>query len=344
MKAPLFVVFTGTVVLLLAASMLADNQLSPKKEEAAELGACAQSVAGGFLKIAPTRDVRFQGKVTEPTARCRGGMNTVNFRFTPWVDWSNYWGAGDNSSLPVGFLAVQPPKFRGVSGALLDLEYERIELIKFNLFDNSGTYQAYVAGRGGVPGQVIKTWPEMRLPASNPDYQAVGGDGPQVCSGSLIRARTLTGICNDIRNPLMGSTGMPFARNVEFDATFPDLETDHPDEEPSRWPRRPAHARPATHQPQAVHPRAIESRPLAISDSGLPNNSVDANCDYQKAPFFNVLAAYWIQLMTHDWFSHMEEGHNAAGYMKRGLQDQAGQRRRDAADSGGGPAARLPPG
>ena len=40
-----------------------------------------------------------------------------------------------------------------------------------------------------------------------------------------------------------------------------------------------------------------------------------ANCDYKKAPFFNVLAAYWIQFMTHDWFSHLEEGHNAAEYM-----------------------------
>ncbi|OGU00827.1 MAG: oxygenase, partial [Gemmatimonadetes bacterium RBG_16_66_8] len=34
-------------------------------------------------------------------------------------------------------------------------------------------------------------------------------------------------------------------------------------------------------------------------------------CDYIKAPFFNVLAAFWIQFMTHDWFSHMEEGQNA---------------------------------
>ena len=45
----------------------------------------------------------------------------------------------------------------------------------------------------------------------------------QECKGDLIRARTLTGICNDIRNPLMGSTGTPFARNVEFETTFPDL-------------------------------------------------------------------------------------------------------------------------
>ena len=44
----------------------------------------------------------------------------------------------------------------------------------------------------------------------------------QVCRGELIRKRTLTGICNDQLNPLMGSTGQLFARNVEFDTTFPD--------------------------------------------------------------------------------------------------------------------------
>ncbi len=220
----LSVLFTALAVFALSGAMLADDQLSPKREEAAELAACAQSVAGGFLKIPDNRDQRFLGKVTIPTARCRGGQKAVQFRSTPWVDWSNYWGTGDTSSLPVGFLSVSGPKLRGVAGALLDLEYQRIELIKFNLFDNSGTYQAYVMGRGDVGGPAIKVWPELRLPASNPNYQAVGGAGPQVCSGSLIRARTLTGICNDIRNPLMGSTGMPFGRNVELETTFPDLE------------------------------------------------------------------------------------------------------------------------
>ena len=63
----------------------------------------------------------------------------------------------------------------------------------------------------------------MRLPKGHPNYQAVGGDGEQVCKGELIRSRTVTGICNDIRNPLMGSTGQLFARNVEFDTTFPEL-------------------------------------------------------------------------------------------------------------------------
>jgi hypothetical protein len=30
----------------------------------------------------------------------------------------------------------------------------------------------------------------------------------------------------------------------------------------------------------------------------------------QKALVFNVLAAFWIQFMTHDWFSHLKDGHN----------------------------------
>ena len=30
----------------------------------------------------------------------------------------------------------------GVGGALLDIERERVELIKFNLFDNPGTYRS----------------------------------------------------------------------------------------------------------------------------------------------------------------------------------------------------------
>src|SRR5260370_30989648 len=81
------------------------------------------------------------------------------FRMTPWVDWSNYWGTGDMASLPTGFITSKAPALRGVAGALLDLEFERVELIKFNLFDNSGTYKDYVSGRGGTDGPALKTWP-----------------------------------------------------------------------------------------------------------------------------------------------------------------------------------------
>jgi len=299
-----------------------DQKVSAKQEEAAELQACAQMLLGGFLQIPNQRDQRFEGKVTVPTARCRGGQYAVQYRMTPWVDWSRYWGAGDTSSLPAGFLSVKGPQLRGVAGALLDLEYQRIELIKFNLFDNSGTYQTYITGSGGVGGPALKTWPEMRLPKDSPYYIAVGGDAEQLCKGDLIRFRTLTGICNDIRNPLMGSTGMPFARNVEFETTFPDLG-----QTALTQNRHGGRIGPLTPDPQVISRELftrLQSNPAACNAGfGLPNSSPDANCDYQKAPFFNVMAAYWIQFMTHDWFSNMDEGHNApGGYMEVGCKTE----------------------
>jgi Animal haem peroxidase len=294
---------------------------NPRKQEAAELKACAQLVLSGFRKISDTREQRFEGKVSEAADLCRGGQKTLQFRLTPWVDWSQYWGTGDMSSLPSGYISKNGPKFRGVTGALLDLEYQRIELIKFNLFDNSGTYQAYVTGRAGMTGRVLKTWPEMRLAKGNPKYEAVGGDAEQLCKGDLIRFRTLTGICNDIRNPLMGSTGSPFARNVEFETTFPDLGQTALTK--NRHGDRLGLLKP---DPQVISRKLftrVQSNPSACNAGfGLPNNSPDANCDYQKAPFFNVLAAYWIQFMTHDWFSHMEEGHNSTEYMDVGCKTQ----------------------
>ncbi len=292
-----------------------DGTPDPKLEEAKELKACAQALLNGLPKIPDDRDKRFLGKVTEAEAICRGERNLA-FRLTPWVDWSQYWGTGDTSSLPTNF-PKKGPEFRGVFGALTDLEYQRVGLIKFNLFDNAGTWRTYITGQNGVGGPAVKTWPEMRLPKENPDYQAVGGDGEQVCKGDLIRARTLSGICNDILNPLMGSAGMPFARNVEFETTYPDqgqtilTKNRHGDRLGLLIP-----------DPQVISrklfTRTQSNAAACNSGFGLPGDSPEANCDYQKAPFFNVLAAYWIQFMTHDWFSHMEEGHNAPEYMNVG--------------------------
>lgn len=292
-----------------------------KKDEAAALAACAQVALKGFRKIASARDQRFEGKVTEATALCRGGHQALLFRDTPWVDWSHYWGTGDVTSLPSGFISNRLPAQRGVAGALLDLEYQRIELLKFNLFDNSGTYRNFVAGRDGVGGPALKTWPEMRLSSVNPYYNDVGGAGRQVCKGDLIRWRTVDGICNDILNPLMGSTGTLFARNVEFEATFPEMGLNELAR--NRHGDRLALLKP---DPQVISRKLftrVQSDPKSCNDGyGLPNDSPRANCDYLKAPFFNVLAAYWIQFMTHDWFSHLEEGHNASEYMKVGCETE----------------------
>ena len=73
-----------------------------KALEAQSLQACAQAMIDqlALLKIPDTRGLRFQGKVSEATALCRGGEQALQFRGTPWVDWSNYWGTGDMTSLP----------------------------------------------------------------------------------------------------------------------------------------------------------------------------------------------------------------------------------------------------
>jgi len=279
---------------------------------------CADELSSGIRPIGEARDRRFLGKVQASTARCRGGDKAVARRDVSWIDWGNYYATGDASSK--SFWPTQ--NWRGINGALIDLEYERVELIRFNLFDNSGTFEDYVKGRTGADGPALKTWTAMRLPPGHPSYAAVGGAGEQLCKGALIRGRTLTGICNDIRNPLMGSTGTLFARNVEFETTFPDAglteltRNRHGDRLSLLTP-----------DPQVISRKLftrLQSDSAGCADGyGKPGFAKDANCDYKKAPFFNVLAAFWIQFMTHDWFSHLEEGHNTAEYMKLGCAGDA---------------------
>lgn len=323
MKEPLFptsswlVLAAGVLLLTGFGRAQTGTQPNTKKEEIEALDACAKAVAKGIRPVAATRDLRFLGKVSDDNALCRGGVRSEMFRMTPWVDWTNYWGTGDVASLPTGFLNAKLPTQRGVAGALFDLEFERVELIKFNLFDNAGTYKDDVSDRGGVGGQALKTWPAMRLPSTDANYVAVGGDGVQVCKGDLVRGRNLTGICNDVLNPLMGSTGTPFARNVEFETSFPDLGANTLTQN-----RHGGRIGLLTPDPQVIS-RVLFTRKQTPGNNcnagfGAQDNASSADCDYQKAPFFNVLAAYWIQFMTHDWFSHMEEGHNATEYMDVG--------------------------
>jgi hypothetical protein len=278
--------------------------------------ACADSASDGLRLIAADRTGRFQGKVTEANARCRGGDKAVAGRKTPWVDWTNYWATGDSTSKSerhsFGWHILNRNK-RGVDGALLDAEYQRMELIKFNLFDNNKTFERYLSGGANgdpVDGATLKTWKEMRLPADNPYFHdmQLQADGSQLCTGRLIRFRTLTGICNDIRNPAMGSTGQLFARNVEFESTFPDLEQ-------NEYAKNRHAGRISLLQPD---PQVISRKLFTRDQTATPNcneghgvaNSNDSACSYKKAPFFNVLAAFWIQFMTHDWFSHLDEARN----------------------------------
>ncbi len=319
-----------SLLILLALWLTACSTQSPSllREKISSDRACKRVLAEGLRKVAKTQTERFLGKVKEDTANCRGGEKAVARRDSPWLDWPNYWGAGDASSKFEGGLPALTefgkhlkPNLRGVDGALIDLEYQRMELIKFNLNDNL-TYDKYIQGEGATPGPVLKTWDAMRLPPSHPQYSLVAGaDGKQMCKGELIRYRTLTGICNDIYNPAMGSTNMLFARNVRFESTFPDLGKNELAR--NRHGDRLDLLKP---DPQVISRKLFtrdQSNPLACNvGKGLSNNSKDAQCDYKKAPFFNVLAAYWIQFMTHDWFSHLREGHNTDAKMKVGCASQ----------------------
>ena len=154
-----------------------------------DLEACVRTAWGGLRPVAEDRARRFLGQVDEERARCRGGVRAAEARRGPWVDWPAYWATGDAGSRVPGaswggrFLR---PDQRGLDGALIDLEYQRVELIRFNLFDNSGTSSI----RPGARRRCRDRHPGLArdAPAADPSaYAAVGGAGVQRCPGELIR-------------------------------------------------------------------------------------------------------------------------------------------------------------
>jgi hypothetical protein len=84
-----------------------------------------------------------------------------------------------------------------------------------------------------------------------------------------LEARTLDGTYNDLDQPLMGSLGSRFGRNVPLDRTFPEDE-----------------------------PALLDPNPRTVSRELLTREQ------FQPATTLNLLAAAWIQFEVHDWFSH----------------------------------------
>ena len=150
--------------------------------------------------------------------------------------------------------------------------------------------------------------------------------GNQLCGGELIRFRNLDGTCNDIRNPRMGATNELFGRNVEFEATFPELGRNELATQPARRSPGLAETRSAGDQPPAFHARAVTSG-LVQRRTRPAGRRDDRTMRLQGGPSLNVLGAFWIQFMTHDWFSHLEAGHNAAELTALGcaMRQQDGQ-------------------
>jgi hypothetical protein len=101
-----------------------------------------------------------------------------------------------------------------------------------------------------------------RGPANKPPYE-----DPDV--GNRPGVRMLNGTYNDLDDPLMGSQGSRFGRNVPLQYTFPE---------------RP--------------PQLLDPNPRLISRRLLTRER------FQPATTLNLLAAAWIQFEVHDWLSH----------------------------------------
>jgi len=124
----------------------------------------------------------------------------------------------------------------------------------------------------------------------------------------------------------MGSTNMVFARNVQFETTFPDLPVYGNEEDKelleNRHGNRISLLQP---DPQLISRKLFTRSPegesqcngglgvrasgfAGLRDDSLSSDSLTtatleqylptADCDYQKAAWMNVMAAYWIQFMT----------------------------------------------
>jgi hypothetical protein len=108
---------------------------------------------------------------------------------------------------------------------------------------------------------------------------------------------------------------------MDFDTTFPDLGLNEMTK--NRHGDRIGLLKP---DPQVIS-RTLFTRTQPQPEKcregyGLPGGATEAECEYKKAPFFNVLAAFWIQFMTHDWFAHLEEGRNRLEWMGVGCTTQ----------------------
>jgi len=84
-----------------------------------------------------------------------------------------------------------------------------------------------------------------------------------------LGARTIDGTYNDLDDPLMGSIGSRFGRNVPLEHTWPD-----------------------------ELPRLLDPNPRVISRELLTRET------FEPATTLNLLAGAWIQFEVHDWFSH----------------------------------------
>jgi len=122
--------------------------------------------------------------------------------------------------------------------------------------------------RPAAAGRLIEIRNELRAKnlhdTEDPPFPQAQGPIPAEAKAG----RTPDGEFNDLKCPMMGSTGARFGRNVPLSEAFPD-----------------------TANLMNPNPRTI-SQELFTRDT------------FQPATILNVMAAAWIQFQTHDWFVH----------------------------------------
>ena len=117
------------------------------------------------------------------------------------------------------------------------------------------------------------------LGTSYPPGRLVGFQAPsQIPPPGVTHFRTADGSWNSLVDPKAGAAGTRFLRNVAMEAIRPEIGEQL-----------------LTPNPREISLKLL-SRPLGP----------DGEPVMQEVPFLNLLAAAWIQFMTHDWVSHGE--------------------------------------
>ena len=98
---------------------------------------------------------------------------------------------------------------------------------------------------------------------------ATGGAQPGKREPDVLYSRVPDGSYNDLNVPAMGMAGTRFGRNVPLEYVFPDPE-----------------------------PALLTPSPRTVANTLLARDA------FKPATTLNLLAAAWIQFMTHDWFNH----------------------------------------
>lgn len=91
------------------------------------------------------------------------------------------------------------------------------------------------------------------------------------CGPETLKARRSNGTCNDLESPNMGAAGIRFGRNVKLEKVFGENDE----------------------QMMSPNPRLVSEKLLKRGE-------------FIPVAGLNLLAAAWIQFMTHDWFNHVE--------------------------------------